>query len=296
MPALRAEILALRHQLAVLRKNAPPRLRLQPSDRWLWVLLSRCWSRWRPRLQIVQPDTVVGWHRVFAWYWTRKSRQYRGRPEVAAEIRDLIRRMSQANPLWGAPRIHGELRKLGIAIAQSTVARYLPRPRKPPSQTWRTFLTNHLAQTAAVDFFTVPTATFRILFVFVVLSHHRRRVLHFGVTEHPTQEWTVQQMRDPDMGMEEVLSAPRSPWQNPYVERLLGSIRRECVEHVIVWNRRSLHRILQSYFAYYHSARTHLSLANDAPEPRAVEPPEQGRVIAIPQVGGLHHRYQRQAA
>ena len=296
--ALQAEILALRHQLAVLHKNAPPRLRLQRSDRWLWVLLSR-------------------------WYWTRKSRQRPGRPEVATEIRDLIRRMSQANPLWGAPRIHGELRKLGIAVAQSTVARYLPRPRKPPSQTWRTFLTNHLAQTAAIDFFTVPTATFRILFVFVVLSHNRRRVLHFGVTEHPTQEWTIQQMREAfpwdqapqyvlrdrdaiygsefaattrDMGMEEVLSAPRSPWQNPYVERLVGSIRRECLDHVIVWNRRSLHRTLQSYFAYYHSARTHLSLAKDAPEPRAVEPPEQGRVVAISQVGGLHHRYQRRAA
>jgi transposase InsO family protein len=170
---------------------------------------------------------------------------------------------------------------LGIAVAQSTVARYLPRPRKPPSQTWRTFLTNHLAQTAAIDFFTVPTATFRILFVFIVLSHNRRRVLHFGVTEHPTQEWTIQQMREAfpwnqapqyvlrdrdaiygsefaattrDMGMEEVLSAPRSPWQNPYVERLVGSIRRECLDHVIVWNRRSLHRILQSYFAYYNYA------------------------------------------
>jgi putative transposase len=204
-----------------------------------------------------------------------------GRPEVAAEIRDLIRHMSQANPLWGAPRIHGELCKLGIAVAQSTVARYLPRTRKPPSQSWRTFLTNHLAQTAAVDFLTVPTATFRILFVFVVLSHNRRRVLHFGVTEHPTQEWTIQQMREAfawdqapqyvlrdrdaiygsefaattrDMGMEEVLSAPRSPWQNPYVERLVGSIRRECLDHVIVWNRRSLHRTLQSYLAYYHSA------------------------------------------
>ena len=195
--ALQAEILALRHQLAVLHKNAPPRLRLQRSDRWLWVLLSRCWSGWRPCLQIVRPDTVVRWHRrAFAWYWTRKSRQRPGRPEVATEIRDLIRRMSQANPLWGAPRIHGELRKLGIAVAQSTVARYLPRPRKPPSQNWRTFLTNHLAQTAAIDFFTVPTATFRILFVFVVLSHHRRRVLYFGVTEHPTQEWTIQQMRE----------------------------------------------------------------------------------------------------
>ena len=229
-----------------------------------------------------------------------------------------------SQPLWGAPRIHGELRKLGIAVAQSTVARYLPRPGKPPSPTWRTFLTNHLAETAAIDFFTVPTATFRILFVFVVLSHNRRRVLHFGVTEQPTQEWTIQQMREAfpwnqapqyvlrdrdaiygsefaattrDMGMEEVLSAPRSPWQNPYVERLVGSIRRECLDHVIVWNRRSLHRILQSYFAYYQSARTHLSLAKDAPEPRAVESPEQGRrVVAIPQVGGLHHRYQRRAA
>src|SRR5438105_11736048 len=144
-----------------------------------------------------QPDTVIRWHRrAFAWYWTRKSRRRPGRPDVAAEIRDLIRRMSQANPLWGAPRIHGELLKLGIAVAPSTVARYLPRPRKPPSQTWLTFLTNHLAQTAAIDFFTVPTATFRVLFVFLVLSHDRRRVVHFGMTEHPTQEWTMLQMRE----------------------------------------------------------------------------------------------------
>jgi len=242
---------------------------------------------------------------------------------VAAEIRDLIRRMSQANPLWGAPRIHGELLKLGIAVAPSTVARYLPRPRKPPSQTWLTFLTNHLAQTAAIDFFTVPTATFRVLFVFLVLSHDRRRVVHFGVTEHPTQEWTMLQMREAfpwdqapryllrdrdaiygrdfsattrDMGTEEVLTAPRSSWQNPYAERLVGSIRRECLDHVIVWNQRSLRRTLLRYFAYYQRSRTHLALAKDAPEPRAVEPPQQGRVVAIPQVGGLHHRYQRRAA
>jgi putative transposase len=231
--------------------------------------------------------------------------------------------MRQANPLWGAPRIHGELLKLGIAVAQSTVARNLPGNRKPPSQTWRTFLTNHLAQTAAIDFFTVPTATFRVLFVFVVLEHERRRVLHFGVTEHPTQDWTMQQMREAfpwdqaprfvlrdrdaiygkdfaamtrDMGMEEVLTAPRSPWQNPFVERLVGSIRRECLDHVIVWNERSLRRTLHNYFAYYQRSRTHLALGKDAPEPRAVEPPEQGRVVAIPQVGGLHHRYQRCAA
>jgi transposase InsO family protein len=322
--ALQAEILALRHQLAVFQKNAPRRLRIHRCDRLLWVLLYRFWSGWRRCLQMVQPDTVLRWHRrAFAWHWTRKSRRRPGRPEVAANIRDLIRRMRLANPLWGAPRIHGELLKLGIAVAQSTVDRHLPRPRKPPSQTWRTFLTNHLAQTPAIDLFTVPTATFRVLFVFVVLSHERRRVLHFGVTEHPTEEWTMQQMREAfpwdaapryvlrdrdaiygrdfaamirHMGMEEVLTAPRSPWQNPFVERLVGSIRRECLDHVIVWNERSLRRTLHTYLTYYQRSRTHLALGKDAPEHRAVEPPEQGRVVAIPQVEGLHHRYQRRAA
>ncbi len=195
--ALQAEILALRHQLAVFQKNAPRRLRLHHCDRLTWVVLYRFWSGWRRCLQMVPPDTVLRWRRrAFARHWTRKSRRLLGRPEVAANIRDLIRCIRQANSLWGAPRIHGELLKLRIAVAQSTVARYLPRPRKPPSQTWRTFLTNHLAQTAAIDFFTAPTATFRILFVFVVLAHERRRVVHFAVTEHPTQEWTMQQMRE----------------------------------------------------------------------------------------------------
>jgi putative transposase len=223
----------------------------------------------------------------------------------------------------GAPRIHGELLKLGIAVAQSTVAKYLQRRRKPPSQNWRTFLTNHIEQTASIDFFTVPTATFRVLFVFVVLSHARRRVVHFGVTEHPTEEWTVQQtrvafpwdhapryvLRDRDaiygsefaaitkgMGMEVVVTAPQAPWQNPYVERLVGSIRRECLDHVIVWNRRSLRRTLQRYFAYYEDCRTHLSLEKDSPVSRSVEPPARGHVVEIPQVGGLHHLYTRKAA
>src|SRR6202162_3304532 len=277
--ALQAEILALRHQLAVFQKNAPPCLRFQRSDRLLWVLLSRWWPGWRRSLHIVRPETVIAWHRrAFAWYWTRKSRRRAGRPNVAAEIRNLIRDMSQANPLWGAPRIHGELRKLGIEVAQSTVAKYLYRPRKPPSQTWRTFLTNHVEQMASIDFFLVPTATFRVLFVFVVLSHARRRVLYFQVTEHPSQEWTMQLMREAfpwdhgcryllrdrdaiyggdwlamtkGMGMEEVLTAPRSPWQNPYVERLIGSIRRECLDHIIVWNERSLRRTLKDYFALW---------------------------------------------
>ena len=293
-------------------------------DRVLWVLLSRFWSDWRRCLRIVQPDTVIRWHRaVFAWYWTRKSRRQPGRPNVPAEIRDLIRRMSQANPLWGAPRIHRELLKLGVEVAQSTVAKYLRRHRKPPSQTWRTFLSNHLPQMASIDFFMVPTATFRILFVFVVLSHARRRVVHFRVTEHPTQEWTMQQireafpwdstprylLRDRDaiygrdfaaitegLGMEGVVTAPRAPWQNPYVERLVGSIRRECLDHVLVWNSRSLRRTLQSYFAYYESCRTHLSLTKDAPLSRPVQPPALGKVIKIPQVGGLHHLYIRKTA
>src|SRR5205807_2995715 len=233
--ALQTEVFALRHQLAVLQANAPRRLRLKRSDRLLWVLLSRFWRDWRRCLQIVQ-------------------RRRPGRPEVAAEIRDLIGCMSQANPLWGAPRIHGELLKLGIKVAPSTVAKYLRRHGKPPSQTWRAFLANHAEQMASIDFFTVPTVTFRVLFVFVVLAHARRRVLHFQVTQHPTQEWTMQQIREAcpweqvlryllrdrdaiygrdfaaltqDMGMEEVVTAPRAPWQNPYVERLVGSIRRE---------------------------------------------------------------------
>ena len=199
----------------------------------------------------------------------------------------------------------------------------LERIAKPPSQTWRTFLTNHLEQMASIDFFAVPTATFRVLFVFVVLSHARRRVLHFQVTEHPSQDWTMQQireafpwdqgcqylLRDRDaiygddwvemtkgLGIEEVITAPRSPWQNPFLERLIGSVRRECLDHMIVWNERSLRRTLRSYFAYYQDSRTHLALAKDAPESRAVEKPERGRIVVIPQVGGLHHRYQRHAA
>jgi putative transposase len=322
--AQQAEILALRHQIAVLQQSAPRRLRLKQSDRLLWILLSRFWPGWRRRLRIVQPDTVVRWHRrAFARYWTWKSRRRAGRPAVAAAIRGLIQRMSRANVLWGAPRIHGELLKLGINVAPSTVGKYLRRNRRPPSQTWRPFLNNHMKQMASMDFFTVPTALFRVLFVFVVLSHDRRRVVHFNVTEHPTEEWTTQQIREAfpwdeaprylirdrdaifgkeviavtkSMGIEEVVTAARSPWQNPYVERLIGSIRRECLDHVIVWNERSLQQTLRSYFHYYGRSRTHLSLAKDAPERRTVDKPENGPIVEIPEVGGLHHRYERRAA
>jgi transposase InsO family protein len=273
---------------------------------------------------IVTPDTVLRWQRRrFREDWTQLSRRPTGgRPAVNAEIKALVTRMAAANPLWGAPRIHGELLKLGVAVSERTVSRLLPKRCTPPSQTWRTFLTNHVQDLVSIDFFTVPTARLRVLFVFVVLAHHRRRALHFNVTEHPTAIWTAQQivnafpddsgprhlLRDRDStyghafrqrvkGMiAEVLTAPHSPWQNPFAERLIGSIRRESLDHVLVLGERHLRRILACYFEYYHRARTHLSLDKDAPHVRSVEPPEAGRIVEIPEVGGLHHRYVRRAA
>ncbi len=229
--------------------------------------------------------------------------------------------MSRENPTWGAPRILSELLLLGHDVAEGTVAKYMVRKRKPPSQTWRTFLANHVPDIAACDFFTVPTVTFRVLYVFIVLRHDRRQVVHFSVTTNPYAEWAAQQIVDvfpyeeaprfllrdgiygdyfqnrvKGMGVEEVLIAPRSPWQNPYCERMIGSIRRDCLDHVIVFNEAHLHRILTDYFQYYHNSRPHLSLDRNSPTPRRVEPPSAGQVIAIPQVGGLHHRYTRRAA
>ena len=231
--------------------------------------------------------------------------------------------MCRENPSWGAPRIHGELLKLGIDIGETSVSKYIVHGRKPPSQTWRTFLENHAQQLVSIDFFTVPTIRFQVLYVFLVLAHDRRRILHFDVTARPTAAWTGQQLREAfpfdrlpryllrdrdaifgnefqgqvrDMGIQEVLFTPRSPWQRAYVERVIGSIRRECLDHVIVFHETSLRRILDSYFGYYHRSRTHLSLGKDSPEPRDIQPPEIGPVVAVPQVGGLHHRYERRAA
>ncbi len=318
------ENLALRHQLAVLQRTAP-RPRLRTADRLFWVLLSRLWNGWTDAVSIVQPATVIRWQRTgFKLFWTWKSRRNGpGRPAVAPEVRALIRRMSKANPLWGAPRIHGELQKLGVEISQAAVSKYLVRHRRPPSQTWRTFLDNHLGNLVAVDFFVVPTVMFKVLFVFVVLAHERRRVVHINVTDAPTAQWTAQQLveafpwetapryllRDRDavygvafssraqtMGIHEVKTAPRSPWQNPYVERLIGTLRRECLDHVVVLNETHLRRLLREYLIYYHGARTHLSLEKDAPEPRPVERLDEGRIVETPMVGGLHHRYSRRAA
>ena len=318
------ENLALRHQLGVLQRTAP-RPRLRTADRLFWVLLSRLWAGWTDAISVVQPETVIRWQRAgFKLFWAWKSRRSRpGRPAVAPEVRALIRRMSIANPLWGAPRIHGELQKLGVEISQAAVSKYLGRRSRPPSQTWRTFLDNHMQTLVSVDFFVVPTVMFKVLFVLVILAHDRRRVVHVNVTDAPTAQWTAQQLveafpwetapryvlRDRDavygvafssraqaMGIREVKTAPRAPWQNPYVERLIGTLRRECLDQMVVLNEIHLRRLLRDYLLYYHSARTHLSLEKDAPEPRRVERLDEGRVVETPMVGGLHHRYTRQAA
>ena len=322
--AMQLEILALRHQVAVYKQSVH-RPRLRPTDRLFWVWLSRLWSRWQDALAFVQPRTVIAWQqRRFRDHWRRLSqRGTPGRPTIAKDVRDLIRTMWRANPTWGSPRIMGELRKLGIDVAKSTVEKYRGRPRKPPSPTWKTFLKDHVKDLVALDFFTVPTVNFKVLFVLVILAHERRRIVHFHITEHPTAQWTAQQVveafpwdeapryllcdrdriygaafrqRVQHMGIAEVRIAPRSPWQNPYVERVIGSIRREVLDHVIVLNAKHLRRLLTEYVAYYHRFRTHLALAMDCPKPRPLQPPECGRVVEVPEVGGLHHHYERQAA
>ena len=322
--ALQTEILALRHQIIVLKRSVN-RPKLRAWDRFLWIWLLRFWPQWRSALVIVKPETVIAWHcKGFRLFWTWKCRRGKsGRPGISKDVRELIRTMSQNNSLWGAPRIHGELLKLGINISQATVAKYMVRHPKPPSQAWRTFLKNQTKQLASIDFFTVPTISFRILYVFLVLSHERRRVVHFNVTPHPTAEWTSQQLlhafpydsapqyiiRDRDcifgevvqrqleeLGIQQVPTAHRSPWQSPYVERLIGSIRRECLDHIVTINEESLRATLRSYFSYYHDSRCHLGLNKDSPEPREIQLPDKGRIIEIPKVGGLHHRYERRAA
>ena len=321
---LALENLALRQQLAVYKRTAK-RPKLRSGERLFWVCLSKVWTGWRAALVIVAPDTVLRWQRRrFREHWAKLSdRSTGGRPPVNAEIKALVTRLAAANPLWGAPRIHGELLKLGIHVAERTVSRLLPKRRIPPSQTWRTFLANHVRDLVSIDFFTVPSAGLRVLFVLFVLAHHRRRVLHFNVTEHPTAHWTAQQiveafpndtapsylLRDRDrvygehfrhrvkgMHITEVLTASRSPWQNPFAERLIGSIRRECLDHVLILGDRHLRRMLTAYFAYYHRARTHLSLDKDAPNARPIQRAGVGPIMAIPEVGGLHHRYLRRAA
>jgi putative transposase len=321
--ALQLEVLAMRHQLAVYQRCST-RPRTKVADRLLWAWLSRTWAGWRNALVFVQPSTVIAWQRRrFRDHWARLSHARPGRPRLAKVVQDLIREMSSANPRWGSPRIAGELAKLGIHVAKATVERYMVRPKKPPSPTWRAFLANHVKDLVSVDFFVVPTVTFRVLFVFIVLAHARRRIVHFNVTEHPTAQWTAHQIseafpweaapryliRDRDrvygppfrtrvesMGIEEVLTAPRSPWQSPFVERVIGSVRRECLDQVIVLDERHLRRLLGDYFQHYHRWRCHRSLAMDCPELRPVQGPERGHVVEVAEAGGLYRHYERRAA
>jgi transposase InsO family protein len=316
---LEAENAVLRHQLIILRRRLHGRVRLTNHDRWFFIQLYRWFPAILRVLAIMRPKTLVRWHRAgFRRYWRWKSRRRGGRPPVETELRALIRRMSIENPLWGAPRIHGELLKLGFEVAQSSVAKYIVKRRVPPSQGWRTFLRNHAPDIAAMDLFVVPTIGFDLLYALVIVRLDRRDLVWINVTTNPTAEWVARQIteafpwdmapgymiRDRDrvygtvvtrrlraMGIRDKPIAPASPWQNGFAERLIGSIRRECLDHIIVLGEVHLRRILKSYARYYNETRTHLALDKDAPLSRTVK--RAGRILCRPILGGLHHEYVR---
>lgn len=317
--SLEAENAALRQQLIVLRRKLRGRVRLSNGDRLFFVWLYRLFPSILKAVLIIRPDTLVRWHRAgFRRYWRWKSRLRVGRPPVEGELRALIRQMSAENPLWGAPRIHGELLKLGFEVVQSTVAKYMINSPRPRSQTWRTFLRNHAPDIAAIDLFVMPTISFGLLYGLVIIGLARRRLAWVNVTANPTAEWVARQLteafpwdraprrliRDRDavyggvflkrlsaMGIRDHPTAPRSPWQNAYAERLIGSIRREILDHVAVLGAAHLRRILSKYATYYNQARTHWSLRKDCPIHRPIQ--ATGAVKSAPVLGGLHHVYSR---
>jgi hypothetical protein len=316
------EILALRQQVAVLKRQRPRPL-LNAGDRLFWTTLRHIWSRWADVLVVVKPATVVGWHRAgFRLYWRWRSRPRGGRPRITQQVRELIGRLAKENPAWGAPKIHAELQKLGFTIAERTVARYLRRVvrRGDPGQKWLAFLQNHREVIAAFDFFTVPTVTFRVLYCFFIIEHERRKILHCNVTPHPTAEWIVQQLREafPEpcryryvifdrdrkfdgevtaflkaAGLKPKRTSVQAPWQNGLAERWIGSCRREILDHIIPLNEQHLRRIMRDYVTYHEQDRLHDALEKDAPNRRAVEqrPGTHATVISLPRLGGLHHRY-----
>jgi transposase InsO family protein len=322
------EILALRQQLTVFKRKRP-RPQLNRLDRFFWTTLRRFWSRWADALIIVQPATVVGWHRAgFRLYWRWRSRPRGGRPKITEEIRSLLCGLAEENPDWGAPKIHGELQKLGFVVSERTISRYLRRLRRrgDPGKRWLAFLQNHREAIVALDFFTVPTITFKLLYCFFIIEHGRRKILHINVTQHPSSEWVVQQLRESfaeakpyryvifdddtkfDQSVVDFMQATgltakrtgvQAPWQNGTAERWIGSCRREVLDHIIALNQRHLLRLLQDYVRYYHQDRIHDSLGKDTPESRPVEakPDANAKVISLARLGGLHHRYSwRQAA
>jgi transposase InsO family protein len=316
---LEAENAALRRQLVVLQRKVKSRAAISNSDRLFFVQLYRWFPSILGVLTIIQPETLLRWHRAgFRRYWRWKSRRRGGRPQIQPELRTLIRQMSVENRLWGAPRIHGELLKLGFEVSQSTVAKYMATRRGSPSQGWRAFLANHAPHIAAMDLFVVPTISFNLLYAFVIVRLDRRTLVWTNVTRHPTADWIARQIteafpwdeaphyliRDRDgvfgaivtrrlraMGIRDKPIAPASPWQNAFAERLIGSIRRECVDHLIVLGERHLRRILRCYAHYYNEVRTHRSLNKDAPISRAVQ--RIGGIKTHAVLGGLHHHYVR---
>src|SRR5258707_200746 len=315
---LEAENLFLRHQLSIALRRTPLRVRLRGSDRALLVWMTRLWPSLLGAAQVVQPETILRWHRAgFEAFWRWKSRKRAGRPKIDRGLRDLIRRMSKENQQGGASRIHGELLMLGFEVAQSTVSKYMVRGGAPPSQSWKTFLRNHAQAIAAIDLCVVPTLTFeRLRFWFWATAGGN--CCGSRVTRHPTAEWLARQVteafpwasapaylvRDNDgayghvfksrvraMGIRDRPISPGSPWQNGYAERLIGTVRRECLDRLLIFGESHLRRVLASYAIYYNQARTHLALGKDAPLGRAVQ--RSGVIVAIPILSGLHHQYAR---
>ncbi|MHC4281203.1 MAG: integrase core domain-containing protein [Planctomycetota bacterium] len=316
------ENLALRQQLAV-QQRCIKRPKIKNTDRIFWVWLSRIWNDWRSSLIIVKPPTVIGWHKKgFKLYWKRKSRRV-GRPNINWKLIKLIRKMQNENPTWSAQRIQGELVKLGLDVSDNTVAKYMRKPKADPEkrQRWLTFLRNHAKHIVGIDFLVARTIFFKSIHVFVAISHDRRKILHFAVTANPHSQWAIQQLRETfafnettkyvirdndkifsgdfklhirNFGLEDTPTAPRSPWQNPIAERVIGTLRRECLDHMIILNEKHLHDVLHEYiFEYYNVSRTHMSLDKDSPVHRPTQ--TNGRIISMPILGGLHYVYSRVA-
>jgi putative transposase len=327
---LMIENLALRQQLSTVLQKRRPQIGL--VDRAFWVVLRRVWARWSDAVVIVKPETVIGWHRAgftLYWRWLSRRRRSLGRTRIWRDFRDLVRRMAHENG-WGAPRIHGELLKLGFRVSERTVSRYMRRLGRSPGrgQSWLTFLRNHREVIVAMDFFAVPTATFRVLYVWFAIRHSRREIVHWSVTESPTPPWVVQQLREAfpfdetghgvryllfdrdssfstdvvtaatSMALKPVQTSYQSPWQNGVAERFVGTVRRDLLDHVIVRGDEHLRRLLSEYLEYYHADRTHLGVEKDSPAARTVElrPADAAAVVARRRVGGLYHRYQWAAA
>jgi transposase InsO family protein len=319
---LKLEVIYLTKQLEIYQRN-DPKLKISGTDRMFFSFMRSILSNWREKLFIVKPNTLIKWHRLgFRHFWKQKSGKEGGRPSMNLEVIILIKKMVAENPLWGAPRIHSELLMLGYKICESTVQRYMPKKgKKNNGQNWKTFLKNHFMDIISIDFLTVPTINFKQMYVLVIIEHYRRKLIHFNVTSNPTSEWTIQQIRNllfdykapkylirdrdkkygnlfsegiNNFGIKQIMTAYRCPWQNGYVERVIGTIKRECLDHVIILNENHLKSILDNYVSYYNKYRPHLGINQDSPEGRAVQ--SEGTIYKVPAVNGLHHVYFRKAA